>query len=191
MVGGLVQRAACGPTDGAGSRNGPNWPQLFGPKTGSKRRSKPQKATGGMRKEGQQLGAHNKACLGRGGPDLIGSNLYENVKCSKAQKQKQKQGEPGSQKCGSAISTGQKDIMHFEGETKCEDEGDRPGVKGSSPSNALDDPAWICAGGSLLVEHEERTGLKDCYSFECCEKAGLWEMSSELPFFYFPEPRVQ
>ena len=96
VVGGLVQRAACGLTDGAGSRNGPNWPQLFGPKTGPERRSKPQKATGGMRKEGQQLGAHNKACLGRGGPDLIGSNLYEDVKCSKAQKQKQKQGEPGS-----------------------------------------------------------------------------------------------
>ena len=52
MVGGLVQRAAGGPTDGVGSRNGPNWPQLFGPKTGPER-SKPQKATGGMRKEGQ------------------------------------------------------------------------------------------------------------------------------------------
>ena len=76
--------------------------------------------------------------------------------------------------------------MHSEGETKCEDEGDRPGVKGSSPSDALDDPAWICAGGSLLVEHEERTGLKDCYSFDCCGKAGLWEMSSELPFFISP-----
>ena len=52
MVGGLVQRAAGGPTDGVGSRNGPNWPQLFGPKTGPER-SKPQKATGRMRKEGQ------------------------------------------------------------------------------------------------------------------------------------------
>ena len=184
MVGGLVQRAACGPTDGAGLRNGPNWPQLFGPNKGPKRRIKPQQAIGGMRKEGQQLGVHYKACLGRGGPDLIRPNLYENVKCSKAQKQKQ--GEPGSQKRGSAISTGQKDIKYSEGETKCEDEGDRPGVKGSSPSDALDDPAWICARGSLLVEHEERTGLKDCYSFECCEKAGLWEMSSERPFFISP-----
>ena len=181
MVGGLAQRAAYGPTDGA---KGPNWPQLFGPKTSPERRSKPQKATGVMRKEGQQLGAHNKACLGRDGIVLIGPNLYENVKCSKAQKQKQ--GEPGSQKCGSAISTGQKDIRYSEGETKCEDEGDRSGVKGSSPSDALDDPAWICAGGSLRVEHEERTGLKDCYSFKCCEKTGLWEMSSELPFFISP-----
>ena len=51
---------------------------------------------------------------------------------------------------------------YSEGETKCEDEGDRPCVKGSSPSDALDDPAWICARGSLLVEHEERTWLKDC-----------------------------
>ena len=117
---------------------------------------------------------------------MIGSNRYEDVKCSKAQKQKQKQGETGSLKCGSAISTGQKDIMHSEGETKCEDEGNRPGVKGSPPSDALDDPAWICAGGSLLAEYEERTGMKDCYSFDCWEKAGLRRMSSELPFFISP-----
>ena len=76
--------------------------------------------------------------------------------------------------------------MYSEGETKCEDEGDRPGVKGSSHSDVLADPAWIYARGSLLVEHEERTGLKDCYSFECCEKAGMWEMSSERPFFISP-----
>ena len=175
--GALVQRVACGPIEGAGPRNGPNWPQLFGPKTGPERRSKPQKATGGIRKKGQLLGANIKACLGRGGPDLMGSNLYEDAKCSKAQKQIQKQGETGSLKCGSVISTGQKDIMHSEGETRREDEGDRPGVKGSSSSDALDDPAWICAGGYLRAEYEERTGLKDCYSADCWEKAGPREMS--------------
>ena len=107
---------------------------------------------------------------------MIGPNLYENVKSCKAQ----------SKKCGLAFSTGQKDTRSSEGETKCDDEGDRPGGKSSSPSDALVDPALICAGGSLRVEHEERTGLKDCYSFEYCGKAGLGEMSSELPFFISP-----
>ena len=164
VVGGMIQRAVSGPTDGVGSRIGPNWSQLFGPKMGPERRSEPgpktgsewrnnpRKATCGMSEEGQQFGAHNKAGLGRGGPVLIGPNLYENVKSCKAQ----------SQKCGSAFSTGQKDTRSSEGETKCDDEGDRPGGKSSSPSDALVDPAWICAGGSLRVEHEMRTGLKDC-----------------------------
>ena len=135
-----------------------------------------------MRKEGQQTGVHNKACLGRGGPTLIGPNQSENVKSPKAQKQKQR--DPRRQKCGSAISLGlEKDIMCSDGETKYEDKGDRPGVKGSSHSDVLVDPAWICARGPLLDAHVERTWLKDCYSFECCEKVGLWEKSSERPFF--------
>ena len=138
-----VQRVACGSIEGAGRRNGPNWPQLFGPKMGSERRSKHQKATGGTRKEGQLLGANIKACLGRGGLDLMGSNLYEDAKCSKAQKQIQKQGETGSLKCGSVISTGQKDIMHSERETRREDEGDRPGVKGLHPRTL-----WMILPGS-------------------------------------------
>ena len=135
--GGMVQRAAYGPTKGAGPRNGPNWPQLFGPQTGPERRSNPQKATGRTRKEGQLLGANNKACLGRGGPVLMGSNLYEDAKCSKAQKQLQKRGETGSLNCGSDISTGQKYFMHSEGDTRREDEGDRSGVKGSKCETRL------------------------------------------------------
>ena len=184
--GGLVQRVAFGPTDRAGFQNGLNWPQLFGPKSGPIRWIKPQKATGGikLRNEGQQTGVHYKACLGRGGPALIGPNQFENVKCPKAQKQKQV--DPGRHKWGSVNSLGHKDIMYSDGETKGEDEGDRPGGKGSSHSDVLVDPAWICARGPLLVAHEERTGLKDCYSFESCEKEGLWEMSSERPFFISP-----
>ena len=139
-----------------------------------------------MEKKGQQLGAQNKAYIERGGPDWRGSNRYEDVNYSKAQKQKQIQGKPGSPNGGSVISTGQNVIMLSEGETKCEVEGDRPGVKGSPISDAMEDPAWICAEGSLLVEHVVRTGLKDCYSFDCCETAGLREMTSELPFFISP-----
>ena len=185
--GGPVQRVAFGPIDRAGFRNGLKWPQLFGPKSGPKRRIKTQHATGGikLRKEGQQTGVHNKACLGRGGPALIGPNQSENGKSPKVQKQKQR--DPGRQKWGSANSLGpEKHIIYSDGETKCEEEGDRPGVKGSSHSDVLVDPTWICARGLLLDAHEERTGLKDCYSFECCEKVGLWEMSSERPFFISP-----
>ena len=184
--GGLVQRVTCGPIVGAGSHDGPIWLQPLGPKKGPERKGNSRKDTGGLEKKGQQLGAQNKVCSERGGPDWIGSNLYEDVNCSKAQKQKQIQGKPGSPKGGSVISTGQKDIMYSEGETKCEVEGDRPGVKGSPPSDAMEDPAWICAKGSLMVEHVVRTWLKDCFSFDCCETAGLREMTSELPFFISP-----
>ena len=68
------------------------------------------------------------------------------------------------------------------GETKCEDEGVRPGEKGASNLEALVDPAWICAKGPLLDAHEERTGLKDCDRFESCGKVWLWEMSSKCSF---------
>ena len=170
--GGLIQRAVSGPTNGAGGPKfgpemGPERRSEPGPKTGPEWRSNPQTASRGWGKVGQQFGAHNKACL---------ANLYENDKSSKAR----------NQKSGSAFSTDQKDTRSSEGETKCDVEGDRQGVKGSSPSDAMVDHAWICAGGSLRVEHEERLGLKDCYRFEYCEKAGLGEMSSELPVFTSP-----
>ena len=184
-LGQQVQRVTCGPADGAGSSDGPIWPQPLGPKRGPDWKSFP-KDTSGLEKKGQQLGAQKKAYSERGGPDWSGANRYEVVNYSKGQKQKQFQGKPGDPNCGSVISTGQNVIMLSEGETKCEVEGDRPGVKGSPISDALEDPAWICAEGSLLVEHVVRAGLKDCYSFDCCATAGLREMTSELPFFISP-----
>ena len=81
LGGGLVQRVAIGPTDRAGFRNGLKGPQLFGPKSGPDRRIKTQNVMGEikLRKEGQQTSVHNKACLGRSGPALIGPNQSENV----------------------------------------------------------------------------------------------------------------
>ena len=132
LGGGLVQRVAIGPTDRAGFRNGLKGPQLFGPKSGPDRRIKTQNVTGGikMRKECQQTGVHNKVCLGRSGLALIGQNQSEYVKSPKAQKQNQRG--PGRQKWGLAVSLGPKDVLLCsDGETKCEDEGDRLGEKGS------------------------------------------------------------
>ena len=166
------KRAGSGPIGGAGGPKfgpemGPERRSAPGPNTGPEWRSNPQMASRGRGKVGQQFGAHVKAGL---------VNQYENVKSSKARNQKSR----------SVFSTDQKDTRSSEGETKCDKEGNRQGVEGSSPSDALVDHAWVCAGGSLRVEHEDRTGLKDCFRFEYCEKAGLVEMSSELPFFTSP-----
>ena len=181
--GGLVQRAVSGPTEWAGFRNGMKGPQFFGPKSGPNRRSKTQKAMGRRklkrREEGQQIANTDKACLVGSGPALIGPN-------PKAQRQDQKG--PGRQNWGlKAVLLGPKDVLKCSaGETKCEDEGVRPGEKGTSNLDALVDLAWICAKGPLLDAHEERTGLKDCDRFESCGKLGLWEMSSECSFLISP-----
>ena len=50
----------------------------------------------------------------------------------------------------------------------------------------LDDPAWICAGGYLPAEHEERTGLKACYNADGWGIAGQREISSEFYFLISP-----
>ena len=112
---------------------------------------------------------------------MIGPNQYEYVKSLKAQKQAQRG--PGRQRRGlKAVSLGPRDDLTCSvGDTKGEDEGVRPGEKGSSHLDALVDPAWICAKGPLLDAHEERIGLKDCDRFESCGKVGLWKMYSECP----------
>ena len=184
LGGGLVQRVAIGPTDRAGFRNGLKGPQLFGPKSDPDRMTGAQKVMGGMkvRKEAQLTGAHtDKACFGQSGPLLLGPNQTESVKSPKAQKQVQRGF--GRQNWGlKAVSLGPKvDLICFEVETRREDEGVRPGEKGSSHSDPLVDLAWICAKGPLLDAHEERTGLMDCDRFESCGKEGLWEMSYVRP----------
>ena len=87
LGGGLAQRVANGPTDGAGFIHGLKGPPLFGLKSGPDRWTKTQKVMGEMkvRKEGQQTGAHtDKACLGWSGPALRGPNQTEFVKSPKA-----------------------------------------------------------------------------------------------------------
>ena len=184
MGGGLDQRVAIGPNDRAGFRNGLKGPQLFGPKSDPNRRTKTQKFKGGMkvRKEVQQTGAHtDKACFGQSAPVLIGPKQSEPVKSPKAQKQDQRGS--GRRKWGlKDVSLGPKvDLNCSKVETRCEDEGVRPGEKGSSHSNPLVDPAWICVKGPLLDAHEERTGLMDCDRFKSYGKEGLWEVSSDNP----------
>ena len=79
--------ADIGPTERVGFRNGLKGLQPFWPKSGTDRRTKTQKATGGrktkMRKEGQQTAHADKACLVGSGPAFIGPN-------PKAQRQDQR-----------------------------------------------------------------------------------------------------
>ena len=186
MGGGLVQQDAIGPTDRAGLRNGLKGPQLFRPKSDPVRRPKTQKFKGGMkeREEVQQIGSHTDKEVrryGQSGPVLIGPKQSEPVKSPKAQKQDQRGF--GRRKWGlKAVSLGPKVALNCsKGETRCEDEGVRPGEKGSSHLDSLVDPAWICEQGPLLDAHEERTGLMDCVRFESCGEKGLWEVSSDRP----------
>ena len=144
LAGELVQRVAISLTDRAGFRNELKGPQLFGPKSDLDRRTKTQKFMGGMkvRKEVQQTGAHtNKACFGQSGLVLIGPNQCEYVKSPKAQKQDQMGF--GRQKWGlKVVSLGPKVGLNCSKvETRCEDEGVRPGENGSSHSDPLVDPA--------------------------------------------------
>ena len=182
----MVQQDAIGPTDRAGFRNGLKGPQLFGPKSDSVRRPKTQKFKGGMKErvEVQQTGSHTDKEVkryGQSGLVLLGPKQYEPVKSPKAQKQDQRGF--GRRKRGlKAVSLGPKVALNCsKDETRFEDEGIRPGEKGSSHSDPLVDPAWICAQGPLLDAHEERTGLMDCVRFESCGEEGLWEVSFGRP----------
>ena len=172
VVGGLIQRAGSEPTGGAGGPKlgpelGPERRRVHGPKTGPEWGRNLQMSLSGRGEMGQQFGAHDEAGL---------VYQYGNVKNRRER----------NKKSGSVFSTKQKDPRSSEGETERAEEGDRQGVEGSSPLDALVDHAWICAEGSLRAEHEDRAGLKDCYRFEYCQKAGLEETSSELPFFTPP-----
>ena len=186
LGGGLVQRVAFGPTDRAGFRNGLKGPQLFGPKSDPVRRPKTQKFKGGLkeREDVQQTGSHTDKEVrryGQSGPVLIGPKQPEPVKSPKAQKQDQRG--PERRKWGlKVVPLGPKVVLNCSKvETRCEDEGVRPSEKGSSHSDPLVDPAWICSQGPLLDVHEERTGLMNCVRFESCGEEGLWEVSSDRP----------
>ena len=140
------------------------------------------------RVEDQQAGSHTDKEVSwyeQRGPVLLGPKQFEPTKSPKVQKQGQRGF--GRQKRGSkAVSLGPKVALTCsKDETRFEDEVVRSGKKGSSQSDSLVDPAWICAQGSFLDAHKERTGLVDCVSFESCGEEGLWEVSSVCPLMVF------
>ena len=169
---GVAMRPVNDSVEGAGGR-----PLFIGSKMGPVNWAQSQKVMMGgrnfkMNEVGQQGVNLNKACLVGSGPDPSGPS-------SKAQKQF-KRGPGRLYRDPEAELLGTKEVVkRSAGGMKRTDEGARPEEKGAAKLEALVDPAWICAKGPLRDAHEERTELKDCHRFEGCEKAGLWEMSSE------------